>query len=218
MTRGTQCCVVKIPGSNAAERAARRRSASSPTAPPTVDLSTFLSYRCLGTTAYCGAVPKRHLAMSAGPECTVTFPIENGMFGVDSLAKRLNVLMSEGSGRVRLLLHAAGACANSMIGRAQRSDEWSRQAAVPIRKKALRPMRAERPRPMTIVGARRRVGDAGCQRGHAWCGRACDQRGRTRLVPNLAQSIDQEDCDRDDSDMTEQEDQRRLAESAQHVW
>ena len=95
MTRGRQCCVVKIPGSNAAERAARRRSASSPTAPPTVDLSTFLSYRCLGTTAYCGAVPKRHLAMSAGPECTVTFPIENGMFGVDSLAKRLNVLMSD---------------------------------------------------------------------------------------------------------------------------
>jgi len=33
--------------------------------------------------------------MSATPECTVTFPIENGMFGVDSLAKRLNVLMSD---------------------------------------------------------------------------------------------------------------------------
>jgi hypothetical protein len=39
---------------------------------------------------------KRHLAMSAAPECTVTFPIENGMFGVDSLAKRLNVLVSDG--------------------------------------------------------------------------------------------------------------------------
>ena len=33
--------------------------------------------------------------MSATPEYTVTFPIENGMFGVDSLAKRLNVLMSD---------------------------------------------------------------------------------------------------------------------------
>ena len=34
--------------------------------------------------------------MSAGPEYTVTFPIENGMFGLDNLAKRLNVLMSNG--------------------------------------------------------------------------------------------------------------------------
>jgi hypothetical protein len=36
------------------------------------------------------------LAMSAAPECTVTFPIENRMFGVDLLAKRLNALVSDG--------------------------------------------------------------------------------------------------------------------------
>jgi hypothetical protein len=39
---------------------------------------------------------KRYLAMPAAIECTVTFPIENRMFGVDSLAKRLNALVSDG--------------------------------------------------------------------------------------------------------------------------
>ena len=39
---------------------------------------------------------KRYRAMSTGPECTVMFPIENGMFGADSLAKRLNALVSNG--------------------------------------------------------------------------------------------------------------------------
>ena len=39
---------------------------------------------------------KRYLAMSAAIECTVTFPIKNRMFGVDSLAKRLNALVSDG--------------------------------------------------------------------------------------------------------------------------
>jgi hypothetical protein len=34
--------------------------------------------------------------MSTAPECTAMFPIENGMFGVDSLAKRLNALVSDG--------------------------------------------------------------------------------------------------------------------------
>jgi hypothetical protein len=34
--------------------------------------------------------------MSATPECTVTFPIENRMFGANSLAKRLNALVSDG--------------------------------------------------------------------------------------------------------------------------
>jgi hypothetical protein len=37
-----------------------------------------------------------YFAMCAASECTVTFPIENRMFGVDSLAKRLNVLVSDG--------------------------------------------------------------------------------------------------------------------------
>jgi hypothetical protein len=41
-------------------------------------------------------MPKGYLAMFADPECTVTFPIENGMFGLDRLAKRLNVLVSNG--------------------------------------------------------------------------------------------------------------------------
>ena len=34
--------------------------------------------------------------MSTAPEWTVMFPIENGMFGADSLAKRLNALVSDG--------------------------------------------------------------------------------------------------------------------------
>ena len=51
---------------------------------------------------------------------------------------------------------------------------------------------------------------------HAWCGVHAVNAEDRRLVPNLAQSIDQEDCDRDNGDMAEQEDQRRLSESAQH--
>jgi hypothetical protein len=34
--------------------------------------------------------------MPAAIDCTVTFPIENRMFGVDRLAKRLNALVSDG--------------------------------------------------------------------------------------------------------------------------
>ena len=34
--------------------------------------------------------------MSATPECTVTFPIGNGMFGANSLATHLNALVSDG--------------------------------------------------------------------------------------------------------------------------
>jgi hypothetical protein len=53
---------------------------------------------------------------------------------------------------------------------------------------------------------------------HAWCGRACDQRGRSRLVPSPPQSADEEDCERDEDGVAKQEDQRRPGEHAQHVW
>jgi hypothetical protein len=37
-----------------------------------------------------------YLAMSAAIECTATFPTKNRIFGVDSLAKPLNALVSDG--------------------------------------------------------------------------------------------------------------------------